>query len=117
MLIFSIGLLSIIFIGAGFPGLCVVLLCAIGVCIQNPFYSLCGVRYIDGIRQVLIVLRVYISLLMIVVRIRVEWITVFIGCVVTICICLTVAFRAVNVFFFYTAFEGVLIPTMILILG
>lgn len=114
---FSVGLLSIIFVGAGFPELCVVILCAIRVCIQNSFYRLCGVRYIDGIRQVLIVLRVYIRLLIIVVRIGVEWVTVFIGCVVTICICLTIAFRAVNVFFFYSAFEGVLIPTMILILG
>lgn len=39
------------------------------------------------------------------------------SCVFSISICLVVAFRAVNVFFFYTAFEGVLIPTIIIILG
>nr|QDO71906.1 NADH dehydrogenase subunit 4 [Lithophaga curta] len=117
MLSIVVSLLLLATMSSGFPELCVVLCYVIGMSVQHGSYSLCNVSYVDGMSQVLIILSVYISLLMLVVSLGVEWVSVFVSCVIMICICLVIAFSAVNVFFFYSAFEGVLIPTMVLILG
>lgn len=87
------------------------------ILLENSLYSLGGVWFVDGMSQVLTVLALYIRILIITVRLGVNWVKSLNLCVFRICLCLVAAFCAVNVFFFYRAFEGVLIPTIIMILG
>lgn len=98
-------------------GLIVLLVISIFMLMERPLYSIGGVWFVDGLSQVLVVLALYIRILIVVVRGQVNWRKAFNLCVLGICFCLVVAFSAVNVFFFYRVFEGVLIPTIIIILG
>ena len=93
------------------------LVVSIFILLESSLYSLGGVWFVDGLTQVLAVLTFYIRILIVTVRLGVSWVKKLNLCVFTICLCLVAAFCAVNVFFFYRVFEGVLIPTMIIILG
>ena len=97
--------------------LLVLLIVSMFMLLESSLYSLGGVWFVDGLSQILTVLALYIRILIITVRLGVNWVKRLNLCVFLICLCLVAAFCAVNVFFFYRVFEGVLIPTIIIILG
>ena len=97
--------------------LLILLIVSMFMLFESSLYSLGGVWFVDGLSQILTVLALYVRVLIITVRLGVNWVKRLNLCVFSICLCLVAAFCAVNVFFFYTVFEGVLIPTIIMILG
>ena len=106
-----------LFSAVDLSGVIFLFLLSIPVLLESSLYSMGGVWWVDGLSQVLIVLALYIRILMVAVRMKVSWVKRFISCIYLVCLFLILSFRAVNVFFFYSVFEGVLIPTIMMILG
>lgn len=88
------------------------------------FGLFCNLRYIlscDIVTYGLILLRVWISILIIIARenlFKINFYTnFFLFNVIFLLIILYLTFRSINIFIFYLYFEGSLIPTLILIVG
>lgn len=84
----------------------------------------CNIRYIiscDIISYGLIILRIWISILIIIARENLNkinfYVNFFLFNIIFLLIILYITFRTINIFIFYLFFEGRLIPTLILIIG
>ena len=84
----------------------------------------CNIRYIiscDIISYGLIILRIWISILMIIARENLNkinfYVNFFLFNILFLLIILYLTFRVINIFIFYLFFEGRLIPTLMLIIG
>jgi len=79
--------------------------------------ELSGMFSLDFSGQVLVVLRIYIRFLILIGRVTVSRFSAFNGLVVCIGILLVGAFSVRATFLFFILFEGVLFPTLLLIVG
>lgn len=76
-----------------------------------------GMFNLDFSGQALVILRIYISFLMLMRRVTVSRFSVFNRLIVCIGVLLVGAFSARATFLFFVLFEGVLFPTLLLIVG
>nr|AJR20265.1 NADH dehydrogenase subunit 4 [Tamu fisheri]AJR20266.1 NADH dehydrogenase subunit 4 [Tamu fisheri]AJR20267.1 NADH dehydrogenase subunit 4 [Tamu fisheri]AJR20268.1 NADH dehydrogenase subunit 4 [Tamu fisheri]AJR20269.1 NADH dehydrogenase subunit 4 [Tamu fisheri] len=90
---------------------------AMSLFLCGQYSELTGVFNLDFSGQALVVLSIYISLLMVMGSVTVSRFSSFNSLIICIGVLLVGAFSVSATFFFFILFEGVLFPTLLLIVG
>lgn len=90
---------------------------AIPLFLSGRYSELNGIFSLDFSGQALVVLRIYIRFLILIRRVAVPRFSAFNRLIICISVLLVGAFSARATFFFFILFEGVLFPTLLLIVG